>query len=304
MDDISYNLTKHEALTYLENILGIPDPVSFVNKNKVAFLQEMMRQTKLKLPFTNHTFMLTEDILNVYYLQEIKQALFKHEGGNCMALNTFTSAVLQCLGFDTYLIGASIQKWKVPLYNNHTAVITKHLTAPDSLHLVDVGCPIFLPLISLDFDRVSQVYHTRGLQYRLFQVSPGVVQLTRKCEPPKPGLGDGLIYAEDEEFWKVLITYRTSTTRKLAECHYQNDVMKKNPDLAPGVADGFLFIGYPNNLFVNITNNHCLTTTESGHTEATQMENSAHVIDTVLKYFPQYSRNHLEKHAYYSAKKS
>ncbi|KAJ8041158.1 hypothetical protein HOLleu_11896 [Holothuria leucospilota] len=103
-DDISYNLTKHEALTYLENVLGIPDPVSFVNKNKVAFLQEMMRQTNVKVPFTNiMALSFREDGIQGPSLNEIKQALYTRQGGHCMAINSFTSAVLQCLGFDTIL---------------------------------------------------------------------------------------------------------------------------------------------------------------------------------------------------------
>ncbi|KAJ8041460.1 hypothetical protein HOLleu_12283 [Holothuria leucospilota] len=302
-DDISYNLTKLEALTYLEHVLGIPDPISLLNKNKVAFLQELMQQTMLKIPFTNIPSF-REGKFKGLSLKEIKEAVFKREGGNCLALNTFTGAVLECLGFDVYLIGGSAQQWKVPLLNTHTAVIAKHLTSPGSLHLLDVGNRYFFPLTALDFDRISQVYPMKKWQYRFFQVSPGVVQLTRKCEPPKPGRADGLIYAESDEYWEVLMTFQTSTPMKLAECQYQNDLITQNPEMAHRVVDGFLLISYPNNLLFNITNNYCMIEMETGDTEVTQVKNSLQVVDTILKYFPQYSRNLLESMANYFTKKS
>lgn len=293
-EDVSYNLTKGEALSFVEKVLDIPTPEDLILANKEYFIKEFVRQVNLKIPFTNIPFV-TNKGLATLSLNECKEAMFARQGGNCMIINTFAKAVIELFGINCYIVGGSLYQWKDPAFDDHLAVIVQNVTFPGSLHLLDLGTRYFFEPVPLDFDRVSTVYRCRHFSYRFFYVSAGVVQLCRKCKLSKDE-PDHLrsMYVENDGWWEVLTTFRILQPKCLLDCLELNRLIAENKNLTPLAGSDILLFGYPNGLLVNITTKRCLTMSESGLTEVIKMTSPRNVIEAVQKYFPQYSYQHVE----------
>ncbi|KAJ8032862.1 hypothetical protein HOLleu_22931 [Holothuria leucospilota] len=286
---VSYNLTKEEALCFVEKVLDIPTPENLIHANKEYFIREFVRQVNLNIPFTNVPF-ITNKGLTTLSLNECKEAMFTRQGGNCVIISSFVKAVIELLGIDCYTIGGSLYRWKNPVFEDHLAVIVQNVTFPGSLHLLDLGTRYFFEPVPLDFDRVSPVYQCRHFPYRFFHVSAGVVQLCRKYKLSKKGPNHlRLIYVENDEWWEVLTTFRTLQPKCLLNGLELNRLIAEDRNLTSLSGSDILLFGYPNGLSVDITTKRCLTMSENGLTEMVKMTSPRNVIETVQKYFPQYS---------------
>ncbi|PIK33837.1 hypothetical protein BSL78_29343 [Apostichopus japonicus] len=105
-DDIPYPLTKEEALSFLENVLEIPNPEELIERDPMAFLNTYIYNMITKLPFTNlpHVSQPMNDKHNPTF-EECKMAILRREGGHCFYKNTFSKALLDLMGYDTFHVG-------------------------------------------------------------------------------------------------------------------------------------------------------------------------------------------------------
>lgn len=295
---MTYPLTKREALSFLEDKLEIPNPEKLATEDRQLFLNTFVEQMKYKLPFTNIPEFTSEGNINVLSIHELKKAVVTMKGTSCIGLNAFAQALLNHFNFRSLGVWSSVYRWRNYIEDNHLAILVHDLTHPGSKHLIDVGSRYFLSPICLNFTRVSPTYTIRNIPYKFFNASPGVIHFCTKVKQPKTSPGDArLIYYEDEDCWEVLTVFRTTKLSHFPDIlkGYHENV--SNPDLLSKALQLFLLVGYPNRLMVNITQSRCTTITKEGHKDVTLIETKEHFMETVFKYFPQYTEEEINNAA-------
>lgn len=297
--NLEYPLTQTEAIFYVENVLQIPNPSERMSESPLQLLGEIQKQTKLLIPFTNVVFI--KDKGKPFTLTDSKRLMFQKEGGTCIVINSFTWAVLQQLGYETYLIGGSLPKSRSLLFDAHNGIIVQNLTSDGSFHLVEPGTmhPILEP-IPLNFTRVSPVYQLTSYPIRFFKQGPGILKMCMPAPEQNEFRISDDILLENGEKWKCLITYRTLQPLSLSYCFQLAQRIITESNLVPDMHKELAIFGFSGGKLTNIKGQQFVQYRHDGFPEVMKLDLDK-TVDIAHQHFPQYSHKYLEQvHQYFT----
>lgn len=131
-------VTKSEAISFVEGVLGIPNPVVSANEDPWGFLCNIQKKMKTSVSFTNLVYF-NEHGAHNFFLEESKRVVFTKQGGACFDVYPVVQAVLRHLGFDISLKSCSLSTVKTQLPVSHVGLLVKNVTYPGSLHFLEPG---------------------------------------------------------------------------------------------------------------------------------------------------------------------
>lgn len=302
-DSDELSLTKEEAIFYLQNILDIQDPISLAKKHRFDFLCEVQRQTKIVQPFTTVSFLPDFSELRAPTKEEVKEAMFQKQGGGCLQINSVTRAVLRQLGYEAYIVSATLPKDRANAYEGHIGLIVKDVTKKGSMHLVEAGTrhPILNP-IPLDFKRASPEYQLVGHPIKLFRDSPSIVKLCMPVSKGRDITRDANLYHEDGKMWRGMITYRTLESQDWKYCRRLAEILSKDANIIPDVHREIIGFGYSRGLWTVIKGKMFVQYDSKGKETIKQFRTDEEVIENFNSCFPQYSKETLQNVIAYTNK--
>ncbi|XP_071795831.1 uncharacterized acetyltransferase YvcN-like [Asterias amurensis] len=282
-------LTTTESLQFLENVLHMESPMNRLQADRVAFLAELIQAFLYKIPFQSVSLVATpEEHKHVPTFDEIKANMFARHGGLCFELNYFMKVLMVTLGYEAYSIAGNINH-----PGNHVLTIVKNLTSDKSTHLVDVGLgiPMFLP-IPLDFQQESPECNSSFMPYKFIKSDKGTfwLMLSRHVDDD---CADQPVHG-----W---IPFAEFTTKHVGlERLVQNvTLVYTGPKTLP--KDAFPFstsaraMDFRHDRLVAIKDKSLLLEDADGLVGKTKLANQEEWLQAYDEYFPQFSRDLLEK---------
>ncbi|KAJ8036105.1 hypothetical protein HOLleu_19976 [Holothuria leucospilota] len=246
----TYPLTKEEAFSFVENVLGLEHPDTLFKTDPLKNLTKIAERIKKLSPFTTMAFW--DGSLFQLNDDYCKHHMFHGHGGGCLVINPFTRAVLEHLGYTTYDVCARVVASTDAL---HLSTIVCDLSYPGSVHLVEPGTvrPLFHP-IALDFEQESSVYEVFGLRNKFFKRNDGNVVW---CMEPLPKmlnrLGDHEVIQDSAGTkWQIFLIYLLQ--RKMATYHfskYWNKVIRGKGYIPPRT-NGFAYNAYKHGHLIHV----------------------------------------------------
>ena len=285
------DLSKEEALQFVTDVLGIPDPDKKLQEDRVPFLNEIIKGIHCSVPFQNIT-LLIQDVADQHVptLEEIKADLMGKKGGLCYTIGVFGTYLLQALGYDAYLCAGSIMVFDS---GNHVICIVRNLTSPGSLHMVDAwtGWPTF-EAIPLDFQDESPIYNFSFLEFKFIRKGTLIQRYHRKGES----------YAEmpfdtDQHLdgWRKMCEFDTAIPREISFFEQPMSRVYKQPgDLSPFLVS-FRAVTYKDLKLVAIRNDTLLLEKEKHEVKTTKLQSRKEVCEAMGKYFPQFTAEDVMK---------
>ena len=288
------NLSKEEAIQFVTNVLGIPDPDrKLQEEDRVTFLNEIIEAIHCSVPFQNIT-LLAQDVADQHIptMEEVKADLMVKRGGLCYAVGVFATHLLQALGYDAYMSAGSI----TPNFDssNHVVCIVRNLTGPGSLHMVDAWCgwPTF-EAIPLNFKDESPVYKFSFLEVKFIRKGTLIQRYHWKpgdCYGEK--IPDGDQYCDG---WKKMCEFDEAIPRELAFFEQPMSRVYKQPgDLSPFLTS-FRAILYRDLRLIAIRDGTLLLEKDDRKVECVKLQSRKEVCETVVKYFPQFTAEEVMK---------
>ena len=285
------NLGKEEAIQFVTNVLGIPDPDRKLQEDRVAFLNEIIKAIHCSVPFQNIT-LLVQDVVDQHVptMEEIKADLLGKKGGLCYAVGVFGTYLLQALGYDAYMCAGSIMIFDS---GNHVICIVRNLTSPGSLHMVDAwtGWPTF-EAIPLNFQDESPVYNFSFLEFKFIRKGTLIQRYHRKGES----------YAEipfhtDQHLdgWRKMCEFDMAIPREIPFFEQPMSRVYKQPgDLSPFLVS-FRAVTYKDLKLIAIRDDKLLLEKDGHEVETTKLQSRKEVCEAVTKYFPQFAAEDVMK---------
>ncbi|KAJ8027307.1 hypothetical protein HOLleu_32417 [Holothuria leucospilota] len=128
-------------MCFLEDTLQLLEPKKKLERDPSDFLNHIIRQMYSRIPFTNMGNTKDFHSFGMPAFPEMKEAMFKRQGGHCVNFTGFTYLLLQRLGYDSYICNGSHGDGM----SNHSAIAVRDQTVPGSKQLVDTGAgvPLF-----------------------------------------------------------------------------------------------------------------------------------------------------------------
>ncbi|KAJ8036106.1 hypothetical protein HOLleu_19977 [Holothuria leucospilota] len=245
-----YPLSKEEAFSFVENVLGLEHPDTLFKTDPLKNLTKIAEGIKKVSPYTTMSFWdgsLYQ--LNDYYF---KHRMIHGHGGGCVVINPFTKAILDHLGYTTYDVSARVVASSDAF---HLSTIVCDLSYPGSIHLVEPGTirPLFHP-IALDFEQESSVYEVYGLRNKFFKRNDGNVVW---CMEPLPKMLNRLgnhevIQDSAGTKWQIFLIYMLQ--RKMGRCHFNEYWHKviRGKRYIPPRTNGFVYVAYKNGDLIHV----------------------------------------------------
>lgn len=302
-DDVPYPLTKEEALSFLENVLKIPNPEELIERDPMAFLNTYIYNMITKLPFTNlpHVSQPMNDKHNPTF-EECKMAILRREGGHCFYKNTFSKALLDLMGYDTFHVGGN--NVGEDQFDTHCGIVVCNLTFPGSLHLAEPGTrrPLY-QAIPLDFKTESQVYKFHFMRSKFFKREHGI--LLWCAEAADETAPSEHVLESEGTFWKVQLIYRLNTRRDRAFYLEKGGYRFGIPGLVPTIHQTAFLVGYEGNRILSIVYQRnlaamgCLAAMRIEYEDPAKNEfqllTDKEVLEAILLHFPQYSKQLVQR---------
>ncbi|XP_013394787.1 arylamine N-acetyltransferase 1 [Lingula anatina] len=148
-------ISKEEATTFVENVLGLTDIQTRLNQDKLSFLNDIIYEYHCKVPFHNLDLLaLPVSERRIPNLAELKDRGLSGRGGLCYQNNTFLYFVLRVLGYDI-----TLAKGQVEIPVDHVLLVAHDVVTSGDSYLIDAGggYPTLIA-IPLDFQDESPVY--------------------------------------------------------------------------------------------------------------------------------------------------
>lgn len=164
-------LTKDEAVDFVEQKLKVEFSEDKFKEKQLDLLNEIIEAFFKVIPFQNITLLcLEKDTRRGPLPTEIKDAMLSTQGGLCFVNNAGFKFILEALGFDVFLIGATVTH-----PNDHAIIVA---IIDNIQYLVDVGCgyPAF-NAIPLNFEDESPVYSQSFSTYKLVRNGDSIERL-------------------------------------------------------------------------------------------------------------------------------
>jgi hypothetical protein len=172
-------LTKSVAIKFLQNEWGMIDVEKQIQNDREEFLNKLIITSHERVPFQllriSSLASLPPEDRKAPTMDEIDHACMSGEGGNCVAINLFTTHLLNALGYSAFPLTSVVTS---NVFNHHLNLIVKDLNNKGDLHLVDcgLGLPSFRA-ISLNFDKESPVYRDSFLEYKFIKHKGKVLRM-------------------------------------------------------------------------------------------------------------------------------
>ena len=205
-------LSKDEALYFLEKVLGIESPETKLMENKLDFLNLLVRRYIERLPFQNLTLLARarHSTHGVPLWPEIKEDMMAGYGGMCCTLGVFMNTLLKTLGYSVQYAPCNI----IGSRHDHIYTLVRNLSYEGSEHMVDiVGFPNF-EIVPLDFESESPRYKFSFCPYYLKRIDgKGIERHNIKGSDAEDQVF-ATYYQEPEELENFIPTMRRLYTSK------------------------------------------------------------------------------------------
>ena len=278
---------KAEGIQFAAEILGISSPLKKLEEDRVHFLNEVIKAVHSNLPFQSVSINQREDDRHLPTLDEIKTAALNRQGGLCYSLVVMTVKLLSTFGYDAHFIGADVNG----SLNNHVAGIVLNLTHPGSKHLVEInGWPTF-EAVPLDFKKESPVYGQSFLQFKFVREGSAIVRYhlkTNHC----PMASDDLY--NDRDVWRKICAFDI-TPKDLSYFGEPMTTVHTKPGENAPFLTSFRAVVYKDLKLIAVKDKTLMIENDNHELVATPITNCQEMVETVIKYFPQFTSYCVEK---------
>ena len=286
-------LSQEEALRFVAEVLKIGDPKEKMTNSRLLFLEQLIKAYHEKIPFHNiHLLNMEPEQRHVPTWAEIKAEMMQGSGGSCYTMSVFMKFLLDALGFKTCFLACSVKGFP----DNHIGTAMRDLTEKGSLHYVDPTAYPTYAAIPLDFTEESPVYNHSYLQYKFVKQANGNVlrmHRTSTCSSTKSSPGLVPERLSGDQWFQV--SEIDLTPRELS--YFEQSI--HTVFTVPGKNSSFLLrlraVVFTNLKLVAFKDKTLLLETEDHTLEEITMASREEMIETMAKYFPQFTEAKIAK---------
>ncbi|XP_013393728.1 arylamine N-acetyltransferase 1-like [Lingula anatina] len=260
-------LSKEEATTFVENVLGLIDIQMRLNTDKLTFLNDMIYEYHCKVPFHNLDLLaLPVSERRIPNLAELKDRGLSGRGGLCYQNNTFLYFVLRALGYDV-----TLAKGHVKNPGDHVLLVAHDVVTSGDSYLIEaaIGYPT-LRAILLDFQVESPVYTFSFCTFKYVRQDGGEFHRMHKEE------------SDLEKTWRRVYSFNP------AYCilkDFESSMVIPYTDPTSAFLNSFRAVRFPNGKLLAIKNNSILED-KNGKVFSTEFKDSEALTNALSLLFP------------------
>ena len=287
-------LSQDEAFRFIVDVLKFDDRHARekLKWRRLLFLEELIQAYQAKIPFHNVNLLnLSPEQRHVPTWEEIKADMMQERGGLCYTLSVFMKFLLDALEFKTAFLAGAVRVST----DNHIATVVFDLTENGSRHLVDpTAYPTFVA-IPLDFEVESPIYEHSFLQYKFVKKDDIVYRLHRRRVSSSTNSSCGAVLNQLPDDQWIQVCELNLTPRELSYFQpFMHTVFTVPGKNSPFLVN-FRVVLFADLKLVAFKNNILLLEKEDHSLEEVAMASREEMIETVLKYFPQFTEAKVAK---------